>query len=460
MDTLAIYRNSPTMSLRQIASRPALFEAWRKVRANRGSAGLDAMTLRQFERDLEPNLAELGRNLLNKTYEPIPSRHVNVLKPNGKLRELAIPAVRDRVAQRAVLDLIDPLFEPQFLDCSFAFRRGRSVEMAVQQIVVARAQGFRWTVDADIDDFFPSIDNRLLLQDVERTINDADILHLIEQWLDAGVLDGKRENEKRPARWRSSFASVQLAARDAVDSLANEFLSQRLDVPKSGIPFGSDRDDIQNGSHDAAASPKSQIGRAVLGRVLEDGLLLVLANRLLLRKALTPKILGLGGAALALTAAAPPAIRRLRELIVHPTGALQGSPISPLLSNVCLHPFDVALVAQGYRLLRYCDDFVILCRTESEAREAMRSAEATLKERRLRLSPEKTRVIPPAEAFDYLGYHFIPDGRVIAPPGIPEVMASRIAEFAGRAARASTGAAAKGRAALSRWPALGIRANR
>src|SRR5205807_6980069 len=135
----------------------------RKVRANRGAAGIDAISLKAFERDLEANLAELSRNLLNKTYEPLPTRQVNIPKNNGKERELMIPTVRDRITQRAVLDAIEPLFEPMFLDCSFAFRPGRSVAMAIQQVVIARAQGFWWTVDADIKDFFPSIDHKLLL---------------------------------------------------------------------------------------------------------------------------------------------------------------------------------------------------------------------------------------------------------------------------------------------------------
>src|SRR5689334_7176784 len=112
-------------SLERISSSPSLHAAWRKVRANRGAAGVDAISIAEFEKHLEPNLAELSRNLRNKTYEPLPARYVNVSKSNGKLRELAIPTIRDRIAQRAVLDEIEPLFEPAFLDCSFGFRPGR-----------------------------------------------------------------------------------------------------------------------------------------------------------------------------------------------------------------------------------------------------------------------------------------------------------------------------------------------
>src|SRR5215208_635131 len=192
MNQPTIRPSGPSILLRQVAAPTSLYQAWRKVRANRGAAGIDAISLQAFEQNLQANLLELSRNLLNRTYEPLPARYVNVPKANGKDRELAIPTVRDRVAQRAVLDHVEPLFEPQLLDCSFAFRPGRSVEMAIQRIIVARAQGFRWTVDADIKDFFPSMNHRLLIEDLSSAIDDDDILRLIELWLDAGVLDGSR----------------------------------------------------------------------------------------------------------------------------------------------------------------------------------------------------------------------------------------------------------------------------
>ena len=109
-------RNKQPLShglLLQISSIPALHVAWRKVRANRGSAGADAVSIRAFERDLAANLKELGRNLLDKSYEPLPARHVCILKPDGRQREIAILTVRDRIAQRAVLDAVEPLFERQ-----------------------------------------------------------------------------------------------------------------------------------------------------------------------------------------------------------------------------------------------------------------------------------------------------------------------------------------------------------
>lgn len=107
---------------------------WRRVRANRGAAGVGSISIRAFEHEAEQNLTELSRNLLERTYEPLPARYVTILKQNGKERELGILTVRDRIAQRAVLDAIEPLFESQFLDCSFAFRPNRSVDMVVQRI--------------------------------------------------------------------------------------------------------------------------------------------------------------------------------------------------------------------------------------------------------------------------------------------------------------------------------------
>jgi hypothetical protein len=165
-------------------------------------------------------------------------------------------------------------------------------------------------------------------------------------------------------------------------------------------------------------------------RLIEDGLLLALAERAVLSRAITTKLLGLGGTAVALAAVVPSVVRALRERGVHKVGTLQGAPISPLLSNIYLHPFDVAMTQRGLRLVRYCDDFVILCQTESEARQALQAAEAALTERRLRLHPEKTRLASPAEPFDFLGYHFTADGRVVPPPTVPEVVARQIVELA------------------------------
>ncbi len=436
MEEYEIDRSSHSLMLSRIASKPALVRAWRKVRANRGAAGIDAVSLQQFERRLDPNLTELSRNLLNRTYEPLPSRYVRIPKADGKYRELAIPAVRDRVAQRAVLDAVEPLFEPQFLDSSFAFRQGRSVEMAVQRIVVARAQGCWWTVESDVSNFFPEIDHQLLIESIRQTVADEDLLRLIVLWLDAGALDGARPKPHWTARWRDSLAGAQMAARDALHNAVDDYLSFKLGDDGygeyvAGEEFDAAADDAESRADDGAR--RSGPGRAAWRRLAQDGLLLALANRGLLRSVVSAKVLGIGGAAIALAAMTPMALKKLREMAERDAGALQGAPISPLLSNIHLHPFDQAASREGFRLVRYCDDFVIPCRSQSEARAALESAEESLRRRRLRLNAEKTRIVSPDEPFEFLSYRFEPDGRVIAPPNIHEVIARRVAAFAERA---------------------------
>lgn len=413
----------------RVTSRPHLYRAWRKVRANRGAAGIDAVTIRRFEKDLDLNLAELSRNLRNRTYEPAPSRQVQIPKSDGRMRELAIPSVRDRVAQRAVLDAIEPEFERQFLDCSFAFRAGRSTEMAVQRMVVARANGYCWTVEGDIANFFPSIDHKLLMEEVGRTVADADILRLIGIWLDSGVLDGARNEPRGFDRVTWGLANAGLTARDALDGLVSDYLSRKLS-DEYDYEGGDFEEEAESGGEETGR--KAGIGRAVMKHLMQEGVVLALANRRLLRGLISARGLAFGGVGLGLALATPPLIRKVREMVDRETGALQGAPISPLLSNIHLHPFDLEMTGKGYKLIRYCDDFVVLCRTLEEAKGALAAVEAGLRARRLRLSAEKTRILSPESGFGFLGYEFSPDGRVTAPPNIPEVMRRRVAEFAAR----------------------------
>lgn len=426
MSELSVLSSDESSILNQIASVESLHRAWRKVRANRGAAGVDAVSVRMFERRLNPNLAELRRNLLSGSYEPLPARYVTVIRPNGKQRELAILCVRDRIAQRSVLDAIEPFIEPEMLDCSYAFRPGRSVEMAVQRIVVARAQGRRWTVDADVEEFFPAISHTILLEEMSARVGDSRVMALIKQWLDAGALDGARPTANWIARWKTSVAGAGLALRDSVNNLIDGFVSNRLGE--------ADEEALLSTNEAIPPAPRSP-GKAALRRIVEDGLLLALAERAVLRGALSAKLLGLGGAAVGLAVLAPPAVRKLREALSSRAGALIGSPLSPLLSNVYLHSFDLALTGEGRTLVRYCDDFVILCASKQEASEALQSAEAALRQRKLRLHSEKTRIVSPDESFDFLGYHFMADGRVIAPRSSPEVVARRVGEFAERLIR-------------------------
>ena len=170
-------------------SRDALHRAWRQVRASGGGPGVDGESIRAFESDLEVKLAELGQELEKGTYRPRGVRRVFVPKPKGGLRPLAIWTLRDRVAQRAVYNYLEPTFESQFLDCSHGFRPGRSVQTAVDAVLAGRDAGLRWVLDADIKDCFDDIRPDLLMRLVRQQVRDKVILRLLTAWLQARILN-------------------------------------------------------------------------------------------------------------------------------------------------------------------------------------------------------------------------------------------------------------------------------
>jgi hypothetical protein len=141
----------------QLFSLEAMQRAWLAVKRAGGGAGMDGVTITQFEANLTRELRELQRLLASGEYRPKPVRQVWVPKTRGGLRPLALWALRDRVAQRAVYELLAPVFEPHFLPCSFGFRPGLGVQDAVAALQRQRDTGLRWVVDADIEDCFGAI---------------------------------------------------------------------------------------------------------------------------------------------------------------------------------------------------------------------------------------------------------------------------------------------------------------
>ena len=179
---------NPTDAIDKVFKRENLKMAWDRVRANKGSGGVDGQSMAAFAAQQNQQLERLHGELKENTYQPLPVRQVPIEKRDkpGEYRLLGIPTIYDRVCQQALLNRLEPIFEPLFDDANFGYRRGRSTKDALRKIWKEIDGGREWIVDADLRDFFGSVDHEKLLTLVAQQVADGRVLRLIRAMLKAG----------------------------------------------------------------------------------------------------------------------------------------------------------------------------------------------------------------------------------------------------------------------------------
>ena len=174
-----------------VVERENMVRAYKRVVRNRGSAGVDGMSVEELKPYLQEQWARIKGELLEGRYDPQPVLRVEIPKPGGKgMRKLGIPTVVDRLIQQAVHQVLSPLFDPDFSEASYGFRPGRSAHQAIVRARGYVAEGKRWVVDMDLEKFFDRVHHDVLMARVARKVKDKRVLRLIRRYLQAGIMEG------------------------------------------------------------------------------------------------------------------------------------------------------------------------------------------------------------------------------------------------------------------------------
>jgi retron-type reverse transcriptase len=179
----------------KVYAKKNLYNSYKLVRANKGAPGIDRVTVEAYRTNLEEEIDKLHHELKTGTYEPQPVLRVEIPKPDGGKRPLGIPTVRDRVVQQALLNILQPIFEPEFHPSSYGYRPNRSCQQAVAKAErFMNKYGLEHVVDMDLSKCFDRLDHELILASVNRKVSDGSVLKLIKKFLKAGVMkDGAYE---------------------------------------------------------------------------------------------------------------------------------------------------------------------------------------------------------------------------------------------------------------------------
>jgi len=182
-------RGAITMRMEQVLTRENILEALSRVEWNKGSHGVDGMSVSELRPHMMEHWQEIREALLAGTYEPAPVRRVEIPKPNGGKRKLGIPTVQDRFIQQALHQALTPIFDPEFSEFSYGFRPGKQAHQAVRQARSYIREGYGWVIDLDLEKFFDRVNHDKLMHLIGKKVRDGRILHLIRRYLQAGIME-------------------------------------------------------------------------------------------------------------------------------------------------------------------------------------------------------------------------------------------------------------------------------